>query len=175
MISESSVTYLASNTVTVADAGWLCMRISIAWIFLWPLPGILKDWKTTVGATALVFPVPNLTTLAGVCVMIGGSLSVGLGIYGRIGAAVLALYCAGGVLVHMALSRQPAILLDGLHLKGKSADVANNAAAIGAVGNVTSAWKNWTIAGACVFIALAGTGRWSLFELLPMRIIGASQ
>ena len=172
MTSLLASTDLPSAAETLADIGWLVMRISIAWLFLWPLPGLLKDWPGTVGATSLVFPVPGLTTLAGVAVMLVGGISVGVGIYGRIGAAALALYCVGGVLVHMALSRQPGTLVEGLHLEGQAEATARTAAAIGAVGHVTSAWKNWVIAGACTFIALAGTGRWSVLELVPVHLVG---
>ena len=40
----------------LADIGLLTLRIMFAWIFLWPLPGLLKDWQTTVQTTGLLFP-----------------------------------------------------------------------------------------------------------------------
>jgi uncharacterized membrane protein YphA (DoxX/SURF4 family) len=158
-----------------ANIGWLIMRIGIAWLFLWPLPGLLRNWHATVKTTALIYPFPTLATAAGLVVMLCGSISVGCGIYGRIGGAALALYCIGGAFVHMALSRQPASLIQGLGLDGNAADVANMAAEIGAVGHVTSAWKNWTIAGACSFIALAGTGPLSIIQIQPLTFSGAIQ
>ena len=158
-----------STPEILANIGWVILRLSIAWLFLWPLPGLLRDWPATVGATALVFPMPKLVTLAGVCLMPLGAVSIGLGIYGRIGAAALAMYCIGGVFVHLALSKQPASLLKTLSLDEADRTTADQAAAIGAVGHVTSSWKNWTVAGCCAFVALAGTGPWSIFELAPLH------
>ena len=153
----------------LATIGLLILRLSIAWLFLWPLPGLVRDWDATVSATALVFPMPKLVTTDGVCLMPLGAISVGIGIYGRIGGAALALYCIGGVFVHMALSRQPAALMEALTLSDRDRATANTAATIGAVGHVTSAWKNWTVAGGCACIALVGTGPLSILQLLPIQ------
>ena len=154
----------------LANIGWLAMRLTIAWLFLWPLPGLLRDWRGTVGATALVFPMPRAVTLAGVFVMLLGAVSVAVGIYGRVGGAALAIYCVGGAFVHRALAAQPAALIDALKLPDDARSTAETAAAIGALGHTTSAWKNWTIAGACTFIALAGTGPWSVLEFIPLQL-----
>ena len=155
------------TSALLANIGLLIMRLSIAWLFLWPLPGLIRDWQSTVGATALVYPMPRLVTLLGVCIMPLGAVSVAVGIYGRVGAAALTLYCIGGAFVHLALAKQPAELTRSVHTDQNGQAAVATAAAIGSVGHVTSAWKNWTVAGACAFLALAGTGPWSVLALAP--------
>ena len=149
----------------ILGVAWLALRCSVAWLFLWPLPGLLKDWHTMVATTGLVFPFPTLTTFLGVLVMPLGAISIALGIYGRIGAALLTAYCIGGAFVHMALARQSQSLIDELTIAPNQQATAQQAADIGSIGNTTSAWKNWTVAGSCIFMALAGTGPWSLLNL----------
>lgn len=149
---------------TAPDLGLLVLRLAIAWIFLWPLPGLLRDWSTTVQTTALVFPLPRLVSVAGVLVMPLGAVSVGIGVYGRIGGAALAIFCVGGAFVHRALAGQPAALIESLQLEGEARETAATAAQIGAVGHATSALKNWVVAAACLFITLAGTGKLSVLE-----------
>ena len=164
-MSLIATTTSTTDPAWIAGVGWLALRLSVAWLFLWPLPGLLKDWSTTVATTSLVFPLPTLTTFLGLLVMPLGAISIALGVYGRIGAALLAAYCIGGAFVHMALARQSQSLINELTIPQNQHATAQKVAKIGAVGNITSAWKNWTVAGSCIFMALVGTGQWSLLNL----------
>ena len=80
----------------LADIGLLTLRIMFAWIFLWPLPGLLKDWQTTVQTTGLLFPFgQRFFTTVSVIGMTLCSIMVMVGIYGRVGAVFLFFFCIG--------------------------------------------------------------------------------
>ncbi|MCH2135499.1 MAG: DoxX family protein [Phycisphaerales bacterium] len=140
---------------SAAAFGMNLLRAGIAWIFLWPLPGLIRNFQATVQTTALVFPMARCTTIIGLLVMALGALSVAVGIFPRVGAAALALYCIGGAFVHKALARRIQTLAE--HASDRSGEVTE-IAQLGTLGHVTSAWKNWPIAAACAYIAFAGAG-----------------
>ena len=38
--------YLYSNEIS-----WIALRLAYAWLYLYPMPGLIKDWPGTVAAT----------------------------------------------------------------------------------------------------------------------------
>lgn len=84
--------YLDSNEIS-----WIILRLVYAWVFLYPVPGLIKDWPGTVAATGLLFD-RMAEQFAGISVLviIAGGLSVLFGAYGRIGAAGLLAFSLGG-------------------------------------------------------------------------------
>ncbi|MDG2423834.1 MAG: DoxX family protein [Phycisphaerales bacterium] len=160
------------NTLaTLNDVGTLVLRIMFAWIFLWPLPGLLRDWPTTVQTTGLLFSRgKGFFTLVSVSGMAICSLMVAIGIYGRPAAIFLFFFCIGGAIVHNKLAGIPeaaARKLPENPSDQKMAAVLQNALVLNRVGNVTSAQKNLVIAGIAAYFVLAGTGSLSLLSFWP--------
>ena len=156
---------------TLADIGLLILRIMFAWIFLWPLPGLLKNWTVTVQTTGLLFPFgQSFFTFISVAGMAICSIMVMLGIYGRVGGLFLFFFCIGGAIVHNKLAGLPeaaAKQLSSTDLQGPCGKVLDQALTLNRVGNVTSAQKNLVIAGIAAFFALAGTGNLSIISFWP--------
>ena len=156
---------------TLGDIGLLILRVMFAWIFLWPLPGLLKNWQTTVQTTGLLFPFgQSLFTTISVAGMAVSSVMVAIGIYGRVGAVFLFFFCIGGAIVHNKLAGLPeeaARKLSSDDLCTPCGKVLDQALTLNRVGNVTSAQKNLVIAGIAAFFALAGTGHLSIISFWP--------
>lgn len=162
------------NTLqTLYEIGDLILRIMFAWIFLWPAPGLIRNWKTTVQTTGLLFPVgQQFFTAVSVVGMITCSLMVAIGIYGRIGAIFLFFFCIGGAIVHNKLAGIPEAKAKSLPEQPsdpKVAEVLAEALTLNRVGNVTSAQKNLVIAGIAAYYVLAGTGPLSIVSLWPLH------
>ncbi|MAT80168.1 MAG: hypothetical protein CMJ29_07480 [Phycisphaerae bacterium] len=162
------------NTLqTLYEIGDLILRIMFAWIFLWPAPGLIRNWKTTVQTTGLLFPVgQQFFTAVSVVGMITCSLMVAIGIYGRIGAIFLFFFCIGGAIVHNKLAGIPEAKAKSLPEQPsdpKVAEVLAEALTLNRVGNVTSAQKNLVIAGIAAYYVLAGTGPLSIVSLWPLQ------
>lgn len=142
------------------------MRVVLAWLFLWPLKGLVSDWAGTVNLVKLVAPFkPAFFAVIMIFVMIFGSLSILLGIYAPIGAALLLIYSLIGFVVHYRLSQQLAAMKLTKAAGDKDKTVFQNAKALGVVGHVTSAQKNIVIAAALLVIVLLGSGPMSLLPL----------
>lgn len=141
----------------------IILRIVLAWMFLYPLKGLLSDWKGTVNLVRLITPFfPHLFAILMILVMIGGSLSILLGAYAQIGAAFLLIYSLVGVVVHYQLSLQ--IANQSLSDTATEDDraVLEKTKALGIAGNITSAQKNIVIAASLLVIVLLGAGPFSL-------------
>ena len=155
----------------IADIGMLILRIMFAWIFLWPLPGLLKNWSSTVQTTGLLFPFgQHLFTMISIIGMVVCSLMVATGIYGRAGAVFLFFFCIGGAIVHNKLAGIPendAKSLTEEDLRTPAGKVLSQALVLNRVGNVTSAQKNLVIAGISAYFILAGTGNLSILSFWP--------
>ncbi len=141
---------------------WLVLRIVYAWMFLYPLKVLLADFNATVGLVGLIAPFkPRLCAYLMVAVMIVGSLMILFGIYAQIGGILLMFYCLIGVVVHNKLAQQAlsAKLSPGASDSDKG--VLKSTADLGAVGNFTSAQKNYVLAAVGFFFFLMGSGPWS--------------
>lgn len=156
---------------TLNDIGTLILRIMFAWIFLWPAPGLIRNWPTTVQTTGLLFPKgKTFFTLISVVGMIICALMVLIGIYGRLGAIFLFFLCIGGAIVHNKLAGIPEAAARDLPDTGtdeKRAAVLQQALTLNRVGNVTSAQKNLVIAGVSAYFFLSGTGHLSVLSFWP--------
>jgi len=145
------------------DVAWLVLRFVYAWMFLYPLKSLLKDWPATVQATGLLFPWQSgCFAVASIVVMALGALSILLGCYGQLGAAGLLVFSLGGAVIHYRLA--------DLAKRARLSDQASSAdrqamgelSALGVVGHVTSAEKNFVLAAVALFFLIMGTGPWSL-------------
>jgi hypothetical protein len=142
---------------------WLVLRVVFAWLFLMPLPGLLKDFKGSMQLTRLLVPVMTpLFTVVMLLIMFVGSLSVLFGFYAQIGGLLLALYSLGGSVVHEKLAKQ----CQSAVLSGDASDADNtvlsNTGCLGFVGHHSSAQKNIVLAGVGIFFLLMGSGPLSL-------------
>lgn len=142
---------------------WLILRAVYAWMFLYPLNALLKDWSGTKNLTALLFPfaIPFFTVLM-LLTMFFGALSILLGIYGQLAGFILLIYCLLGAIVHYRLASNA----QKIHLTPVSSledqQTLAEAIRLAAVGNITSAQKNFVLAAVACFFMLMGTGPYSL-------------
>jgi uncharacterized membrane protein YphA (DoxX/SURF4 family) len=138
---------------------WLILRIVYAWMFLYPLKDLLKDWQGALSLTKLVVPFPKLVplfTFAMLAIMLLGGLSILLGFYGQLASAALLVYCLMGARVHYCLANKA----KKLNLKENGA--CKEAIQLAILGHVTSAQKNFVLAAVACFFILMGTGPYSL-------------
>lgn len=153
--------------IDINDVAWLALRCIYAWMFLYPLKSLLKDWPATVHATGLLFPwQTKIFAVASVAVMALGALSILLGCYGQVGAAGLLAFSLGGAVIHYRLAElaKNARLSDQASSFDRQA-MANHAT-LGVVGHVTSAEKNFVLAAVALFFLLKGTRPWSLCPVI---------
>lgn len=142
---------------------WLVLRIVYAWMFLYPLKTLLKDWSGAVALTKLIIPIAApLFTVAMLLAMFFGALSILFGIFGQLAGLVLLVYCLMGAVVHYRL----AAAAGKISLSAQSAEEDKNQLAqaiqLATVGHVTSAQKNFVLAAVACFFMLMGTGPYSL-------------
>ena len=141
---------------------WLILRVIYAWMFLYPLKVLLKDWTGTKNTVALLIPIcVPLCAVLMVIVMIAGALMILLGFYAKLAGLMLLFYCLFGVLVHYRLAAQASAL------KLKTTDhgdqkILQQAIGLALVGNITSGQKNVVLAAVGCFFMLMGSGPWSL-------------
>ena len=145
--------------------GWLILRVTYAWMFLYPLKGLLIDWSSTKNLTQLVIPCQKLASLLAVLMcltMLLGALSILLGFYGQIAGLALSIYCLMGAVVHYRLATQAEKI--SLSSEASLADQQSlkQCIQLSVVGNTTSAQKNLVLAAVGCFFMLMGTGPCSL-------------
>jgi len=135
---------------------WVILRLCVAWIFMYPLKDLLRDWPGTVSLAGLLFPkLAKCAAVAMVLVMFFGALSILLGVYAQLFAILLCMYSLMGVVVHMRLAgmvKQAAASLD------QENDAVTGMVTLGVVGHTTSAWKNIPLAAICFYLAVFGVG-----------------
>lgn len=146
------------------DLALLVLRLGVAYVFLCAAWGNLSTPEARRWArdeTALLlrpFGIPPAHGLNGVCMMIGMAMMVGggiallLGAFPRVGGLAIALFSLMGIRIHLIRQREAlALAHDG---------VAIAWSAFGA--HIAAGLKNWALAAAGIFFAIAGTGRLSL-------------
>ncbi len=136
---------------------WIVLRIVYAWMYLYPLIALFKNWQGTIDTTALLFKKqPKTFTIASVLVMIIGGLSILLGIYARIGGILLLIFNIGGAYIHYQLANRA---------KAFSANPNSILVNLAVLGNVSSAQKNFVLAAVAFFFMLQGSGFWSIASM----------
>ena len=146
---------------------FLLLRVTLAWLFLAPLKKFLTHWEATVKMVELVAPKrPVFFAYTMIGIMFFGGLSILLGCLAQIGAVFLAAHCLLGVRAHNLYVKQ----LQSMNLDSQASPdnqkILNEAKKLGILGNITSGQKNIVIAAVLVFIALIGSGPYSLTENL---------
>lgn len=144
---------------------WLILRITFAWMFLYPLTMLLSDWQAAKGNVAMVFPkFHHELAILMVVAMIIGALSILFGILPHLGGLILLVYSLIGAVVHYRF----ASTIQDQHLSSQvSSDdqsVYQQVQTMGAVGHITSAQKNFVLAAVACWFMLMGTGPLSLVD-----------
>ena len=142
---------------------WLVLRIVYAWMFLYPLVVLLRDFNATVNVVSLVAPfAKEFFTYVMLAVMFFGALMVLLGVYAQIAGFMLCAYCIIGQAVHYKLAKQT--LANKLSDMASEEDkqVLSQTIQLGVMGQVTSAEKNAVLAAVGFFIMLMGSGPMSI-------------
>ncbi len=148
---------------SIEVAAWLTLRIVYAWIYLYPAKSLIRDWPTTVETTGLLVSWgTSFFAFISVGGMIISALMILFGVYGQFAAVALCAFNIGGAVIHYRLA---AMANETRISDSASADdrtTLDGLASLGWVGHVTSAEKNFVLAAVAVFIALVGTGPYSL-------------
>ncbi len=146
------------------DIAWLVLRVCYAALFLYPLPGLIRDWQGTVSASRLLNEkfATNLAAIS-VLLMFFGALSILFGVYGQVGALGLLGFNLGGSVLHQRLA--------GVALQSQLSSTASDQdkqvlmdmVNLAVAGHSSSAWKNYVLAAVACFFMILGTGPYSLY------------
>ena len=146
-----------------SEVAWLVLRAVYAWMFLYPAIGLMRDFSTTVGTTALLFSwQPRFFAAGSVGFMIVGALMILLGVYGQVAGFGFVAFCIGGAVVHYRLAAQAGTAKLSEAASDADREALAGLAGLATVGHVTSAQKNFVLAAVGLFFGLMGTGPLSL-------------
>lgn len=144
--------------MTLDNTALLILRLSLGFLFLYPLKDLLKDFTTAKQLASFVFPYfTTLNAFLMLIVMFFGSLMLIFGIYAQIAAIILAIYSLLGIKVHYALAK---LAKNTNELNGNEHN--KNLQALAITGHLSSGQKNIVIFAACLVIFLVGSGNYSL-------------
>lgn len=139
----------------VNHIAWLVLRITFAWMYLYPIISLLKDRQGLVSTTQLLFKwQPKFFAYASIAVMMFGATSILFGIYAQIGGLLLFIFTAGGTIIHYRLAGMAKMAVSN----SQQADIAK----LALVGHLTSAQKNFVLLAVAFFFILLGSGPCSL-------------
>lgn len=138
---------------------WLIMRLTVAWVFLTPVGGLISEWESTKTLTRLVSGVfVNFLSVLSIAMMVLGAISILFGIYAQIGGILLLVYSVFGVRVHFKLAKMATALDLPDSCKPQGEEVFYEAKALATVGHVTSGQKNMIICAVSLAFVIMGSG-----------------
>lgn len=150
------------------DLALLILRATLAYVFLyaaWRNTQNQMAWTWTKNETGVLFrhlPEAQRASMAaraaliGMVLMYGGGLSVLLGVEARLGGLALAIFSLLGMRIH-AIRRDEAFT---------EAQAGNAMGWSAYSGHTAAGLKNVALAGAGLLLALTGSGRWSVSDLV---------
>lgn len=134
---------------------WLVLRLVLAWMYLYPIIGLMKDREGLMASTKLLFPWKTaFFAYVSIGAMIIGALSILFGFYAQIGGFILLIFTLGGIRVHYALAAQAKPALNNPQVRAL--------AKLALLGHISSAEKNFVLAAVALMIMLLGSGPLSL-------------
>jgi hypothetical protein len=145
------------------DWVWFILRIAVAWMYLFPVPGLVADWDATTLLTRLVSGIfVNFLSVLGIFLMVLGAISILFGIYAQIGGIFLFVYTLIGIRVHFRLAQVIASreLPDICRAQGGPA--LGDVKSLGVLGQITSGQKNVVLAAVALAFVILGSGSISL-------------
>ncbi|KTD07252.1 DoxX family protein [Legionella jamestowniensis] len=142
---------------------WLVLRVVFAGFFIYAFYSFVRNWPAAKQTATLIYPkYPNFQAVSMLVLMLLISISILLGIFGRIGGALALLFSLLGVYAHYTCVHH----IESIQLPATASSddqkLLADAKAIGIVGHITSAQKNYVIAAVSFFFMLLGTGPWSI-------------
>lgn len=145
--------------MTEEEAGLLILRVVYAWMFLSPVPSLLRNWPGTVKNTSLLFSWrPEWFARASIVVMVGGAFSILFDVYIRIGALGLLVFSLGGAVVHKRLARIAEKTTVSTAASSGDVQTAEQLKTLASAGHMTSAQKNYVLAAVAAYFLLQGIG-----------------
>lgn len=165
------------NQTITHELAWIVLRVIYGWIFLWPIPMLLKDWDATKEFVGILFP-KNREFFAGfmIIAMPLAAICIIIGFWGQIGGALLAIISLMGVRVHFQLAKGSKLLKLSDSASSKDVIQFDNVRLLSAMGHIGSAQKNIVLMAVGIFFMLQGTGPLSahqpsigLLQLLVMH------
>lgn len=149
--------------MTAEHAAWLVLRVVYAWMFLYPLIALFKDFNAAVGLVELIVPFQaKFFTMIMVIVMFFGAVMIFFGIYAQIAGFFLMFYCLIGARVHYKLMKKVSSYALSISASEVDKQLMSQATQLGAVGHLTSAEKNFVLAAVGFFFMILGSGPWSV-------------
>lgn len=137
------------------EIGLLILRVVYAWMFLSPVPSLLKNWSGTVKNTSLLFTWrPEWFAPASIVVMVAGAFSILFDVYIRIGALGLLVFSLGGAVIHKRLAMIAETTTLSSTASNEDVQTIDQLKKLAAVGHMTSAQKNYVLAAVGVFFLL---------------------
>jgi hypothetical protein len=170
------------DTLTVA--GWLVVRLTVAYVYLYALylnthDAAARSWL--IEHTAYLFPnmaepqrsrFAKIGALAGAGMMLLGGVSILLGLEGRIGGLLLLLFTGGGIYQHRRereVAMAIAVKVEPLVPSAGKTDFATLQWSAYA-GHISSGLKNWALCGISFGFLAWGTGPWSIIDTWAHKI-----
>jgi uncharacterized membrane protein YphA (DoxX/SURF4 family) len=162
--------------MTLNTVGWLVVRITMAYVYLYAL--YLNTHNEAARAwllehTAYLFgntPEPlrgklaKWGAIAGMLMMLAGSISILLGLQGRIGGLLLLLFTAGGIYQHRREGEVAMLVASKVGPLVPAAGKADFSTLQWSAysGHISSGLKNWALCGISFGFLAWGTGPYSL-------------
>lgn len=172
--------------MNIHDFAWLVIRVALAAVYLYAAYRNTKDQiarKWTLNHTALLFDLyPQVIPLdlrdgvvsnkikffawSGMAIMYIGSTSILLGLEGRLGGALLAVFTAVGIYQHKREAARALVVADAV-TGGQPAGprgIAEELRWSAFAGHFSSGLKNYSLVGLCLWFVLQGTGSFSVSD-----------
>jgi len=163
---------------TLNIAGWLVVRLTMAYVYLYALymnthDAAARSWL--IEHTAYLFPktpepqrtkFAKIGALLGMAMMLLGGVSILLGLEGRIGGLLLVLFTAGGIYQHRRereVAMAIAAKVEPLVPQAAKADFSTLQWSAYS-GHISSGLKNWALCGISFGFLAWGTGPWSIID-----------
>lgn len=155
--------------------GWLVIRLAVGIVYLFALymnvrnsaarAWLLEHTEYMVPKSMKRFgkQLTLLIAVGGMALMFFGSVSILLGLEGRIGGLLLFIFTAFGILQHKR-ERQVAQGLASSVEPQECTEKLNALMWSAYSGHFSSGLKNWALCGVSLFFILCGTGPWSILD-----------
>lgn len=142
---------------------WLILRIVFAVFFVYPVYGFLRDWPAAKQTATMIYPsYPSLQAAAMILIMVVVSISILFGIYGHVGGLIALVFSLIGVHVHHLFAHKITDTNLSASVSSEDRGIFDGVKALGVVGHMSSAQKNYVIAAVSFFFMVLGTGPLSI-------------
>ncbi len=151
--------------MTRLDVAWLILRVSYGLLFLYTASTLIRGWAWTVAHTAILFGKQSkLFATGAIVLMIGGGLSMVLGLLTPLGAIMLIAFVGPGAVIHAREQKLALTMLDQIvdSVPPDKQPVLREIAWSAFGAHFANVLKNLVLISVAVFFLLAGPGPCSL-------------